>query len=69
MDDQHKVLFDCIQAMGENPGDEAGLDSCRTSIRDHFRDEENRICQHSRMDEDYCIRHTEKHMRFVDFLK
>jgi len=61
LDDEHKVLFDCIRASGENPGDEAIVADCKTKLRRHFDYEESEFCRVPHYD---CYGHYLKHYNF-----
>jgi len=61
LDDEHKVLFDCIRAVGETPGDAEVFADCKSKLRMHFDYEEEEFCKV----EDYdCHGHYLKHYNF-----
>jgi hemerythrin family non-heme iron protein len=61
LDDEHKVLFDCIRDCEENPSDAAKLSFCKTKLRMHFDYEEHEFCNTP----DYnCYGHYLKHYNF-----
>jgi len=61
IDDEHKVLFDCIRDCAENPSDADKYAFCNTKLRMHFDYEESEFCKVP----DYnCYGHYIKHYNF-----
>jgi len=61
MDDEHKVLFDCVRECSEDPSNAEKYAFCKTKLRRHFDYEESEFCRV----EDYdCHGHYLKHYRF-----
>jgi len=61
LDDEHKVLFDCIREVGENPGDASVFADCKSKLRMHFDYEEEEFCKIADYD---CHGHYLKHYNF-----
>merc|ERR1719244_1410718 len=61
IDDEHKGLFDCIEAVSQTPGDEAVVANCKTLLRMHFDYEESEFCKVPDYD---CFGHYLKHYKF-----
>jgi len=61
IDDEHKVLFDCIRETSENPSDKKIYDNCKDVLRRHFDYEESEFCKNENYD---CYGHYLKHYRF-----
>ena len=61
IDDEHKGLFDCIEASSHNPGDEAVIADCKNLLRMHFDYEELEFCKIPNYD---CHGHYLKHYKF-----
>jgi len=61
IDDEHKVLFDCIRECGENPDSKEKYDNCKSLLRRHFDYEESEFCKVPDYD---CFGHYLKHYNF-----
>jgi len=61
LDDEHKVLFDCIRDCADHPSDAAKLAFCNTKLRRHFDYEESEFCSVPDYD---CHGHYIKHYNF-----
>merc|ERR1712112_503637 len=61
IDDEHKVLFDCIRDCAENPSDATKVAFCKTKLRMHFDYEESEFCKVPGYD---CHGHYIKHYNF-----
>ena len=61
IDDEHKGLFDCIEASSQTPGDDAVIANCKTLLRMHFDYEEMEFCKIPNYD---CHGHYLKHYKF-----
>ena len=61
IDDEHKVLFDCIRDCAEHPSDATKAAFCRTKLRMHFDYEEGEFCKVPGYD---CHGHYIKHYNF-----
>ena len=61
IDDEHKDLFDCIEASSQTPGDEAVIADCKNLLRMHFDYEEMEFCKIPNYD---CHGHYLKHYKF-----
>merc|ERR1712002_95152 len=61
LDDEHKVLFDCIRDCAEHPSDYRKYAFCNTKLRMHFDYEESEFCKVPGYD---CYGHYIKHYNF-----
>ena len=61
IDDEHKVLFDCIRESSEDPANNEKFSFCKTKLRMHFDYEEGEFCQATDYD---CYGHYLKHYKF-----
>merc|ERR1712216_988366 len=61
IDDEHKVLFDCIRESAEDPSNAEKHAFCKTKLRMHFDYEEGEFCKVEGYD---CYGHYLKHYNF-----
>jgi len=64
LDDEHKVLFDAMLQVENNPGDQGLKDTLNELLRDHFFYEEKQFCDSLDLPWDYCKEHKKKHVLF-----
>jgi len=65
LDDEHKVLFDNLRAVEEDPLDEFLVGKMKNSMIMHFEHEEVEFCDAKDIDWDYCKDHKRKHTKFM----
>jgi len=65
LDDEHKVLFDNLRAVEEEPNDEFLVGKMKNSMIMHFDNEEVEFCDAKDIDWDYCKDHKRKHTKFL----
>merc|ERR1712121_89033 len=61
IDDEHKLLFDCIRECGDDPSNKEKYESCKSLLRRHFDYEEFEFCKVPHYE---CHEHYLKHFRF-----
>ena len=66
IDDEHKVLFDCLRECAEDPSSDAKFAFCKTKLRMHFDYEEGEFCAVPNYD---CYGHYLKHYNFLTKLQ
>merc|ERR1712111_155647 len=64
LDDEHKVLFDAMLQVENNPGDQGLKDTLNELLRNHFFYEEKQFCDSLDLPWDYCKEHKKKHVLF-----
>merc|ERR1711872_1069049 len=65
LDDEHKVLFDNLRAVEEDPLDEFLVGKMKNSMIMHFEHKEVEFCDAKDIDWDYCKDHKRKHTKFM----
>ena len=65
LDDEHKILFDNLRAVEEDPLDEFLVGKMKNSMIIHFEHEEVEFCDAKDIDWDYCKDHKRKHTKFM----
>merc|ERR1711887_268275 len=65
LDDEHKILFDNLRAVEEDPLDEFLVGKMKNSMIIHFEHEEIEFCDAKDIDWDYCKDHKRKHTKFM----
>merc|ERR1719244_2033499 len=61
IDDEHKLLFDCIRECGDDPSNKEKYENCKSLLRRHFDYEEFEFCKVPHYE---CHEHYLKHFRF-----
>ena len=64
MDDEHVGLFEAMDALQSDLGNQGIVDDLQEKMRDHFYAEEEKFCDSLDLPWDYCQTHKKKHVIF-----